>query len=557
MDFRKLIAYVGFVVIALALWNAWQREHVPAVQTPAAINTTNTTVPTPSNSSNNNVVPTAPSASAKPVAANTPTNTAGYITVKTDVLDVVIDKQGGNIVQNSLLAYPQELNDPNPTILLNNDPSQLYVTQSGLTGASGPDTEQGQAIYQSTSNTYNLDPGQDKLMVNLTWHNAQGLAVTKIYTFYRGQYKVDLNYNVQNNGAKPAALYSYAQMQRIEPPSHSSLFHYGLFVGAAISSPDEHYQKLSFSDLGATPLNQDISDGWAAMVQHYFLSAWVPPAGQNYHYYSSYNSTTGLYTLGVMSQALNVAPHQNATTGLAFYSGPAIATNLDAVAPHLSMTIDYGWLWFISQFLFWVMSYIYKVVGNWGWSVIILTLLIKAVFYQLSAKSYRSMAHMRRLQPKMQQLKERYGDDRQKVSQAMMELYKKEKVNPLSGCLPILIQIPFFIGLYYMIIESVELRQAPFIFWIHDLSVADPYYILPIIMGVLMFLQQRLNPPAPDPMQQKVMMFLPVIFTIFFLNFPAGLVLYWITNTAIGALQQWWMLRQVNKEEEKAKSKKD
>jgi YidC/Oxa1 family membrane protein insertase len=283
------------------------------------------------------------------------------------------------------------------------------------------------------------------------------------------------------------------------------------------------------------------------MIQHYFISAWVPPKDAVSNYYSRVSSN-GLYTIGMIGSPLNVAPGQQASFDTTLYTGPALATQLSATAPGLQLTIDYGWLWFISVIIFWMMQHIYDVIGNWGWSIVLVTVIIKAMFYGLSAKSYRSMSLMKRLQPKMEALKQKFGDDRQKLTQATLELYREEKVNPMSGCLPIIIQIPVFIALYWVLVESVQLRQAPFIFWIHDLSAKDPYYVLPVLMGISMFIQQRLNPPAPDPMQAKIMMLMPVVFTVLFANFPSGLMLYWFVNNTLSFLQQWHILRKIEKE---------
>jgi YidC/Oxa1 family membrane protein insertase len=324
-------------------------------------------------------------------------------------------------------------------------------------------------------------------------------------------------------------------------------------VGAAVSSPAAHYQKLKFDSFTEEPLSQDAQGGWAAMIQQYFLSAWVPNATETYHYYTSANND-GVYTIGMISAALTIAPGQQATKTAQLYVGPAIASNLDQVSPYLGMTIDYGWLWFISQIIFWMMKHIFDIVGNWGWSIILVTLVIKAIFYPLSNKSFHSMAKMRILQPRIAQLKERLGDDRQAMSKAMMDLYREEKVNPLGGCLPMLVQIPVFIALYWVIIQSVELRQAPWLGWVTDLSVHDAYYILPVIMGLLMFLQQKLSPPPPDPTQAKVMMFMPVIFTVLFLNFPSGLVLYWVTNTLITVIHQYIITVKYEREEKAKKA---
>jgi YidC/Oxa1 family membrane protein insertase len=292
-------------------------------------------------------------------------------------------------------------------------------------------------------------------------------------------------------------------------------------------------------------LNVSITGGWAAMLEHYFLSAWVPANTEMFNYYS--HVTDGdMYTLGMLSAPLTLQPGATTIVGAKLYTGPEIMDRLKAVAPNLDLTIDYGFLWFISIAIFWLMKQIYQIVGNWGWSIVLVTVIIKLAFYHLSAKSYRSMAAMRKLQPRLQMLKERYGDDKQKLTQTTMELYKAEKINPLGGCLPVLVQIPVFIALYWVLIESVELRQAPFILWIHDLSAKDPYFILPIIMGITMFIQQHLNPPPADPVQAKMMKFLPIFFTFLFINFPAGLVLYWIVNNSISILQQWYITKKVN-----------
>jgi len=317
--------------------------------------------------------------------------------------------------------------------------------------------------------------------------------------------------------------------------------------GGAITSPDKAYQKISFSDMLDGNLSKNVKGGWAVMQQHYFLSAWIPNKQKTNHYYTSV-SQNGIYTIGFVGPRLKIAPGDKLSTKTTFYAGPQLSDRLQAIAPNLDLTVDYGWLWFISIAIFWLMKKIYLLIGNWGWSIVLVTIAIKALFYKLSATSYRSMAKMRRLAPKIKALKERVGNDKQKMSQATMELYKKEKVNPFGGCLPILIQIPFFIALYYVLIESVELRQAPFIFWIHDLSIKDPFYVLPVLMGISMFIQQKLSPAPPDPIQAKMMMLLPVVFTVFFLNFPAGLVLYWFVNNTLSILQQWYVMRKLEKE---------
>jgi YidC/Oxa1 family membrane protein insertase len=561
MDYRKIALYAALVVVALLLWNSWQREFPatkPVANTTASQPATPSGVTQPSKTG----VPSVPQSnhgaqqthSKAPVVASSKKNKR-LITVKTDVLNVAIDTLGGNLEQAALINYKQEDNPQQPVALFNQNPSSYYVAESGLTGKLGPDTQKGQVTYRAAKSSYTMTKGQKSITVDLTWRNAQGLRVTKSYVFTRGSYAVAMHYKVQNQGGKPWTGYVYTQLARTQPGKTGSvLTHYATFTGAAVSSPSEHYQKLKFKNFASEPLNQNATDGWAAMIQQYFLSAWVPPAKQNYHYYTTANND--IYTVGMIGPAQVVQPGQSMTTTNTLYVGPAIASNLDKLSPHLSMTIDYGWLWFISKIIFWIMKIIHGVIGNWGWSIILTTIVIKVIFYPLSDKSFKSMAGMRKLQPKMAALKERHDSDRQAISKATMELYKTEKVNPLSGCLPIVIQIPVFIGLYWVIMQSVEFRMAPWMFWIKDLSVHDPYYILPVIMGVLMFLQQKLSPPPADPTQAKVMMFMPVIFTVFFLHFPAGLVLYWITNTLFTILHQLYVYKRVANKEKALKLKR-
>jgi YidC/Oxa1 family membrane protein insertase len=470
-----------------------------------------------------------------------------YITVKTDLLDLVINTQGGTIEQASLLQYPQDLKTPqNKVKLFNNDAANYYVAEGGIIGNQGssPDSQQVRAIYQTSQTEYLLKSDQKQLTVKLTWQN-KGITVTKNFVLTRGSYVIDVNYQVQNLSKQPWTGFIYNQLSRKEVQEHGSfLTHYATFTGAAISTQQEQYQKIKFKNFISDPINLTAQGGWVAMIQQYFLSAWVPLSTQTDRFYTNVNND--IYTVGTITDAVTAQSGQTINSGAKLYVGPAIASSLNALSPHLSMTIDYGWLFFISQIIFWLMKQIYNFIGNWGWAIIIVTVIIKIMFYPLSNKSFYSMAQMRKLQPKIAQLKERFGDDRQAMSKAMMELYRKEKVNPLSGCLPILIQIPVFIALYWVIMQTVELRQAPWMFWVHDLTIHDPYYILPVIMGVLMFFQQKMNPPPPDPTQAKVMMFMPVIFTVFFLGFPSGLVLYWITNTLVTILHQYYIIRKVD-----------
>jgi len=559
MEFQRPLAYILLILSVFMLWAAWQREHMPAPSADPAKDQTalaQAKIPTVSRnqaSQSQDMMPSIPESTAAlhhaPKAANK--TTGQILQVNTDVLSLKIDTRGGDIVESKLLDYPAKLHETdNPFTLLSHTDDDTYLAQSGLITVAG---EADIPVFQAKQTEYTLESGKNQLTVNLYGTSANGLQVKKTYTFYRGKYQVDMQYHLQNTAPSTWQGYYYAQLTRNDRHRKEGSFISNTYFGAAISSEAKHYQKVSFKDMSKGDLSQFIKGGWAAMLQHYFVTAWVPTAtDETYHYYSK--SAQSLYTIGFMSPEITLASGASTNEKLTLYSGPAIASLLDAVAPHLSLTIDYGWFWFISVALFWVMQHIYSVIGNWGWSIVLVTVLIKLVFYHLSAKSYRSMARMRELQPRIKLLQERFSDDKPQLSKATMELYRKEKVNPLSGCLPLLIQIPVFIGLYWLIVESVQLRQAPFIFWIHDLAAKDPFYVLPVIMGITMFIQQKLSPPPPDPTQAKVMLALPVVFTVFFLQFPAGLVLYWVVNNSLSILQQWYVMRHF-KQSKPAKNK--
>lgn len=549
MDYRRIILYIALAMVGYSLWTAWQQDYpMPkaAVSTVAQQQAPqNPNLPPSAVTQSVNKTAAAPAASATTSAATvTKVVKQHIITVNTDTLSLKIDTAGGNVVEASLPRYPVATATPQiPTVLLSDAPEKFYIAQSGLLGKTGPDTQQGQAEYTTAQTAYVLTPDQNTLQVDLRWLNSEGLTITKRFTFHRNSYVVEVSYLIDNKTSQPWIGNFYSQIQRKKPPSES-MFSLHSYEGATFSNPGQkNYQKLDYSDMDKGNLNLAVKGGWIAMQQRYFLSAWVPEQSATNQFFSQVNGD--IYTIGFISQPIQVAPNAQATTGVKFYVGPETASVLKNLAPHLELTIDYGWLWIISAALFWVMDKIHSLVGNWGWSIVLVTLLIKLVFYKLSEASYRSMARMRQLQPRLEMLKERYGDDKQKMSQATMELYRKEKVNPLGGCLPMLIQIPVFIGLYYVLAESVELRQAPFILWIQDLSVRDPYFVLPILMGISMFLQQKLSPPPPDPMMAKMMMVLPIIFTVFFATFPAGLVLYWLVNNCLSILQQWYIMRRV------------
>lgn len=542
MELTRVFLLSALCFVAVMLWNAWENEHPKTT----AI-TQQMTNPISVGKKQTAAIP--PTGVQQLVIAQQPTKTVNsasqkLVTVHTDVLELVIDTVGGNIVKAKLLAYPQKLNQQAPVELLSDDSAKLYVAQSGLMGTNGPDTQEGQATYNAVKSSYNLEQGQDQLTVDLTWKNAQGLEIQKQFTLHRNSYLINVNYKVNNQSKQIWKGQLYNQLQRKKIPIEHSLFTISPYMGGAISTPEKAFEKISFDKMAETNLNMPVQGGWAAMVEHYFLSAWIPNKNNLSSYYSHVNND--IYTLGILGPTVNVEPGKQIDIGAKLYVGPEIMEQLKSAAPNLDLTIDYGILWFISIAIFWLMKQIHNIVGNWGWSIVLVTVAIKLVFYHLSAKSYHSMAAMRKLQPRLQLLKERYGDDRQKLTQETMDLYRTEKINPLGGCLPILVQIPVFIALYWVLLESIELRQAPFILWIHDLSAKDPYYILPVLMGLTMLIQQRLNPPPPDPVQAKMMQFLPVFFIFLFLNFPAGLVLYWFVNNTLSILQQWYIMRKAD-----------
>ncbi|ROR99031.1 YidC/Oxa1 family membrane protein insertase [Sinobacterium caligoides] len=469
-----------------------------------------------------------------------------YTKVNTDVFNVVIDQHGGDIVSVSLIGHKEtQGKDGKPFVLLERTAQRTYVAQSGLIGLDGTDTANGRPMFNSAKSTYSL-ADKDTLHVDLTY-TQQGVKITKRFTFNRNQYTIGVDYLINNQSSQEWKATLYAQLKRDnseDPGANSSGMGMKPFLGVATRTNEDKYLKFTFKKLREEEFSAKVDNGWIAIVQHYFISAWVPPKDGAF-YYSTYVTKNNMNIIRFKGESATVAPGQQGKISASFYAGPKDQDTLGALAPGLDLTVDYGWLWMVAQPLFKVLVWIHNIVGNWGWSIIFLTVLIKALFFKLSAASYKSMGRMRKFSPKMQQIKEQYGDDRQKQSQAMMELYKKEKINPLGGCLPILIQMPVFISLYWVLMESVELRHAPWMFWIQDLSAMDPYYILPVLMVGTMWFQQTLNPPPPDPTQAKIMKMMPFMFGIFFLWFPAGLVLYWVVNNTLSIAQQWYITKKI------------
>lgn len=530
MDIKKIALYVALFIVGMMLWDHWQIEHPSVVPTVTA---------------STDAAATTSSTAVEPVSigSSRTTGTGSIVTVTTDTLQVKIDTLGGRLIEATLPQYPVALKSPQPVVLFNANQDSYYQAQSGLTSITT-----GETPFVAKQTQYQLKPGDKILVVALTYQSPNGVKVLKTFTFEPKSYAVRIGYQVFNQSGSVWRGHFYMQTERVgnsPDPSHYLGGAKGFF-GVALSSPDEPYQKFTFGKLDDHEIRQSITGGWFAFMQQYFLTVWVPDASVPYDYFSK--ADNGLYTLGMVGPEIQLAPGQQTTVQSTLYIGPEIASNLVALSPHLNLTVDYGWLWFISVLLFWLLKHIHAIFGNWGWSIIVLTILIKALFYKLSEASGKSMAKMRLLQPKIQALKESLGGDKQAFGKATMELYRKEKVNPLGGCLPMIIQIPVFIALYYVLANSVELRQAPFIWWIHDLSAKDPYYILPVIMGLTMFLQQKLSPAPPDPTQAKMMMLLPVFMTVFLASFPSGLVLYWTVNNAVTILQQWYIMRKFAKQ---------
>jgi YidC/Oxa1 family membrane protein insertase len=419
----------------------------------------------------------------------------------------------------------------------------LYVAQTGLIGADLPSHN---AVFTSTTNSYQMAPGQDKLEVRLSWANASGVSVDKIYTFHRDRYDIEVSYEIKNGTAAAITPTVYYQIVHDSESNQGSAL-MPTFTGGSYYTETTKFKKLAFADMEEEPLNISSKDGWVGLLQHYFVSAWIPKDGMERKFYTDKLSDK-IYRIGSKSTLSTIEPGATLTVPARLFSGPQTKRDLNATAPGLEFTVDYGWLTIIAAPLFWLLDKIHSVVQNWGVAIILLTILIKAAFFKLSASGYRSMAQMRELAPRLQSMKEKFGDDRQKMQMAMMDLYKKEKINPMGGCFPILIQVPVFIALYWVLLGSVELRHAPFFGWIKDLSAIDPYYVLPILMGATMLIQTKLNPKPTDPMQAKIMTWMPVIFSVFFFFFPAGLVLYWLVNNVLSIAQQWYVNKMIHAE---------
>ncbi len=547
MDNLRFILVVSLSLVMLMLWQEWEKDYGVSSEAPAELNGAQK-VKTESLDASVPAVPSTSVIQQQPpsVSDNNVAVLAGKepIRVKTELYQISIGQTGGSIDKVELLKYPVTLETPDePMILLNNTTPLFYIAQGGLLSNDGGPTHE--ATFTSPSNYYVLSEGESKLVVPLVWESEDGLKVTKSYEFARDSYLVNIKYEIENQSTEPWTGHAYNQLQRSDPGRESRILY--TYTGAVVSSPEQRYEKISFDDMEDENLDIDIVNGWAAMLQHYFVSALVPASREEKtHYYTKVHNDNR-YIIGARTPAISVAPNETGVIEQKLYMGPKIQSKLGEIAPGLELTVDYGMLWFLAKPLYWCLDKFHGYTGNWGWAIVLVTLMLKLLFFKLSAAGYKSMANMRRVQPRLMSIKDRYKDDRTRLNQAMMDIYKKEKINPLGGCFPILIQIPVFIALYWTLLETVELRQAGFIFWLTDLSAPDRFYVLPLLMGATMLIQQKLNPAPMDPVQQKVMSILPIVFTVFFAFFPSGLVLYWVVNNTLSIAQQWVITRSIDR----------
>lgn len=553
MESQRSFLLIALAVVTFLLFDAWQKDNAPVTPQIDAAGTV------PAQVAQNSEDGFVPQANDSPEIASEDAPTVGkIISVKSDVLEVKIDTHGGDIVSAKLRQFSTELGNDIPFTILTQE-GFTYVAQSGLVGAPGLDSKKnGRPTYRVSGDSFELVDGQDAVSVALEHTTSEGLKVVKTFTLKRDNYAIDMSYKVENNSQSTANIQLYGQLKQSANVESGSSMMMPTYRGAAYSSSEKNYEKYDFDDIADANLNVVTEAGWVAMLQHYFVSAWVPSASETNTLYTR-QASGNQAVIGFISPQTEIQPGQTADLSAALFVGPKDQDRMESLAPYLNLTVDYGFLWMISLPLFWLLIMIQGVVGNWGLAIIVITLIVKGVMYPLTKAQYTSMAGMRKIQPKMAQLKERFGDDRQKMSQAMMELYKKEKVNPAGGCFPLLLQMPIFLALYWVFVESVELRHAPFALWITDLSAQDPYYVLPLLMGASMWLMQKMQPTmAQDPMQQKVMQWMPVMFTVFFLWFPSGLVLYWLVSNIITMTQMYFIFKGIDKKEalEKAAKKK-
>ncbi|ADT70037.1 MULTISPECIES: membrane protein insertase YidC [Pseudoalteromonas] len=537
MESQRTFLFIGLMLVSFLLFQEWNNDYNTPKADPSA---TTQTLKANSPESDDYV----PASSDSGLPASTTLAKRSVIDITTDVFKVKIDTKGGDIVETDLINYKETKGSDVPYMLLGEFDGKQYFSQSGLIGLNGPDASaNGRPTYQSEQTSYTLTG--DELRVPLQFTDSNGVSFTKTYVFKKGQYDVGLEYKVNNTTSAPVQVQLYTQIKRTVQEKGSMVDQN--YLGAAYGTDEEPYEKYSFSDMADKNLNINTQGGYVAFIQHYFVSAWVPMQDQANTLYSLITKSNAAI-IGVKDEAVNVQAGSEQVLTATYYMGPKESDKLEAIHTDLDLTVDYGWLWFISQPLFVLLKWLHSILGNWGVAIIAITIIVKSLMYPLTKAQYTSMAKMRALQPKMKALKEKYGDDRQKFGQATMEMYRKEKVNPMGGCFPILLQMPIFLALFYVFLESTELRHAEFVLWLTDLSAKDPYYVLPILFGASMFITQKLQPmTVTDPMQQKMMTFMPVIFSVFFLWFPSGLVLYWLVSNLISIVQMLIIYRGMEK----------
>jgi len=541
MGNHRVLLYFTLFFIIYMIWAQWQIEYGPKPE-PVVV-TQNGEKPATER------IPLADVAvgneQSTPLQANEAAVTSERIQIITDVIDVEIDTKGGDFRRVVLRKYSVTADAPEEKLILLTDAEINYhVAQSGLVSANKGTAPSHNAIYRSEQSVYRLAEGKDIIDVPLYWEGENGLKIKKVLTFRRNDYVVDVNYYI-TSGQQNWSGSDYMQITRSRPVEINGNAFIRTYTGGVVYNDEIKYEKYDFDDIAEENLNYQLTDGWLAMIQHYFLAAWLPEPGKDNLYFSRYNRAKDHYTLGTRTSAVTVEAGQTGEITSRFVVGPKLQNKLEEIAPGLDLTVDYGVLTIFAKPLFWLLDFFHGIFENWGWAIIFLTITVKAVFYKLSEMSYRSMARMRKVAPRIQKMKEQFGDDRQAMSKAMMDMYKREKINPMGGCFPILVQMPVFISLYWVLLESVEMRHAPFVLWLTNLTDKDPYFVLPVLMGISMFIQQKLNPAPVDPIQQKVFQIMPFAFTIMFAFFPSGLVLYWVVNNILSITQQYIITKRI------------
>ena len=581
MNQTRTLLVVALLFVAWLLWNQWQQDYGAPPPTSSAQSTASSSssagapvavngsaeVPNASASSTAGTLSAQGTAPPKPASSESGSQPHQLVTISNDVLRLTIDTRGGSIVRADLLKYPQQVKgDTAPVRVLSDDSERLFLAQDGLVGVNGSAAPDHFALFVPGADSYSLPSGDNEVTAVLSWNDGAGVVVNKRYMLRRGSYVVDLSQQIDNRGKHDWSGNAYEQLERVQPPAPPKHFlqfydpERSSFLGAAWYGPQDKFNKLAFDKFNEDALDHQVQGGWVAMIQHYFFAAWIPSASQIQQFSSislpaADGSGKPRYLIRARGPGVTVAPGGSAILAARLYVGPKSQSSLSTIAPGLELTIDYGIFTVIAQPLFWILSKFHALVGNWGVAIVLLVLLIKAVFFKLSEQQYKAGARMRKLQPRITALRERYGEDKQKQQQALMELYQKEKINPLAGCLPTLIQIPVFFALYYVLMYSVELRHAPFFGWIRDLSAPDPYFVLPALYTLVMIATQYLTPvQGMDPTQAKVMKAMPIVFAVMFAFFPAGLTLYYVINGLTGVIQQWVITRRIEAADARAKA---